>query len=65
MGTLVTLIKLNEVHKPHKYLDETGKILEMLVMLSFTMLARSVNTMISFEWQEKNASKEKKRGFFF
>ena len=39
-----------------------GKILEMLVTLSFTMLARIINTVMSFEWQEKNAGKEKNTG---
>ena len=42
-----------------------GKTFEVLVTLSSTTVARSVNTIMSFEWQEeKNASKEKNVVFF-
>ena len=41
-----------------------GKIFEVLVTLSFTTLAGSINTIMSFEWQEKNAGTRKKPAFF-
>ena len=41
-----------------------GKILETLVTLSFTTLERSINTIMSFEWQEKTLVKKKNVVFF-
>ena len=40
-----------------------GKIFEVVVTLSSTTVARSINTITSFEWQEKNAGEGKKPAF--
>ena len=66
--------RLNPGKKNTTYHDEdsekeahtswTGNLLEVVVTLSFTTVARSVNTITSFKWQEKNAGKGKNVGFF-